>query len=391
MSKVIVKTVASKKPVEYKDYQNFLQNYKNGKKDDQISVVSSDSGVNSPSERSPVGSSISLNTDGFELDGTAKMKTEICIDITQPTQIKIQLQSNGTLQPAKVTPKPNENVIQTSNFNRRGTVRKMSKIFDQEGEKNTKINAVNSAPKPPLPSTQYHNRPSLEKSKREPDNQFPILKTNGTMSALDKLLLEDLKNSQQNIQNPENIVIPAPVLSVDSEMNKMSLQDKNDTVVMDAENIFTCIKKAELDEPDVSSPKPTPTPSAPAIEAAVIPPPPLPTNASNKPPLSPKPVINATQFPPPPPPPPMPTAVPTVKASYQGTLKPNLPKPVPLQTTDSKEIDAVLELAKRKLAYGTLRGLCDAYHDKANNYVATLPRSSVHQNKNIQNIIQSIA
>lgn len=45
----------------------------------------------------------------------------------------------------------------------------------------------------------------------------------------------------------------------------------------------------------------------------------------------------------------------------------------------------------RKLVYGTLRGMYGAYHDKANDMLATLPKNMVVRSNGVQDRIEQIA
>lgn len=139
------------------------------------------------------------------------------------------------------------------------------------------------------------------------------------------------------------------------------------------------------------------------------------TNEPLSPPMNtyddvlPAPVTNEKQFLPPPPPPPPPMILP-VKSSLPVTKPPpppalnGVPKiqatlnkgPQTVYSINNTKGDLPTEIDKndpmvRKLVYGTLRGLYGAYHNKANDIVATLPRNMVVKNNGVKNIIDKIA
>ncbi|CAH0563677.1 unnamed protein product [Brassicogethes aeneus] len=421
---------AIKKPAEYKEYVNFLQNYNkssHNKKDD----ASSDSGLNSPF----TGSSASLNSDSTEVsevDTSPKVKTEICIEIKPHNPIE---------KTVHIKKADKDCIIKTTHVQRRGSVKNMSRMFEVETRKKNTV-------KPPLPLGKTSLEKLLEKDSKKLAQD--AVKTNNNMNSikrdllgkpsLEKLLKEDEQNSQQDIlKSPEivkpisneDIVKPLTNLEelikenttikietlkkpedVQQTLEKLLFNDQNDQITLNTENIFTTIRPKEEEstfqettsiqikktlekllsneptppkEEDLPPPPPpqaekTPKPAIP--EKPVLPTSPKPTNVEFVCPPPPSFAQNA-----PPPPPPMPAVLPKFKTPVAQTVRvETLQKPPPALAKDLDE-----EKLRKKLAYGQMMNICNSYNDKANDYVATLPKAMVHQNKNIQNIIQSIA
>ncbi|KAG5886159.1 hypothetical protein JTB14_024839 [Gonioctena quinquepunctata] len=104
----------------------------------------------------------------------------------------------------------------------------------------------------------------------------------------------------------------------------------------------------------------------------------------------------------PPPPPPLPPAdftpqkAKTQNAKVQSNVYNTLPRTHSTRPLDSTDGEAVPALDKndprvKKMVYGALRGMYGAYHDKANDYLATLPKNRVRKNNGLDSIINSIA
>ncbi|KAF7265695.1 hypothetical protein GWI33_020778 [Rhynchophorus ferrugineus] len=359
----------SQKP-QYKDYVTFLESYRNGKKDDQNSVVSTDSGLNSSLSHSSSNSSISdcVQRNGFKEPAKPTVKTEMYIEIKSPaaspkyTKVfevqNVNCPSEASVSvsnTAKIFENNGDSLKAKHSFSKKTTIGEISKKFEDNGssginvaklppKRSTSIGGqkprnFNAVPKPFKSSTLPRN------SSINPNHHFPAI-------------------SRPSLPSPKPQVISTPYFSSSS-----------------------------------SSPEP-PRCSSESTDSALSS-----LSISPSPPQSISPPPTATMLPPPPPPLPPPNFAPKSVSnchakpmSVQKVLDTRLPtqkKPVQSNgpdglVTPNGTLDRNDPRVK-KAVYGALRNMYGAFHDQANDYLATLPKNRVRKNNGLDSIINSIA
>nr|CAI5849237.1 unnamed protein product [Callosobruchus analis] len=429
---------------QYKDYNTFLERYKNGKgKEDQCS----DSGVSFSLTNSSNNSSSSINSDLTE--GSRKgfrdylenynnkryspvqpafvkgktVKTEVYIEINneatnnvnQITKVfQVQPQSNNAVsKTAKIFEKdaPSKTAGKANLFNGSGEQRKISEMSKQFEEKQTVV-------KLPL-----KKKPSIS----EMTKVFEEVKDDDVRKRGFTEVAQVFKQKEEGIQRKSaGVTSPKPQF-LNSKPIFTQTAPKNNAVISPKPVIMTHTSNSVVTSPkplNVTTPKPKVvntnckpkitinklTPEEEERRTNLPPPPPPPLPTSSPPPLSP-PVISVTPpstcsspaplEPPncPPPPPPMPvnfTSRPSLPSEPKVTVQPQankfntLPKIQNGDSVDGRKLDKNDPRVK-KMVYGALREMYGAYHDKANDYLATLPKNRVRRNNGLDSIINSIA
>ncbi|RZC39780.1 hypothetical protein BDFB_001110 [Asbolus verrucosus] len=196
-----------------------------------------------------------------------------------------------------------------------------------------------------------------------------------------------------------------------SEVSKMFENKEGKLPPMNAKisskvNIFE--KQISTENKPKIAPKPSSPPPKIEIEVKIAPPvshppaPPMMNGVLTPPP--PPPMMNVapmTEVVSAPPPPPLPTASPKkVTSAPPPTMmktQATLVNGPPVRHTVNNPNGVIPTTIDRndpmvkKLVYGTLRGLYGAYHDKANDMMATLPKDRVKKSHGVQGIIEQIA
>uniref|UniRef100_V5GS67 Uncharacterized protein n=1 Tax=Anoplophora glabripennis TaxID=217634 RepID=V5GS67_ANOGL len=474
----VADTKTGKKP-HYKDYVSFLENYRNGKKEDQNSVITSDSGV-----------SFSLN------NSSNNSSSSVYSDLTDPpkTSFKEYLQSYNNKKyspvqpPVKVKKQPEQQeaetktvktevfieingppctltkVVDVSNVQNVSNVSKVSKIFEKNVDQHEnvvtkaippsgKVNTFNFGQKDTDIKQEQrkisigeiskkfegnHHKVTLKKSHSiseksrvfEDSNNLPnnhsepkensSSKTNGCVSPkppinnakpalAPKLTPEDSSPNTNGSVSPKLSVNIKPVVVPKAITEALLFQQKEDTSTAKTNsappacNIKPVMAPKPATEPvhiekSLNTPPPPPFPQPIFQEQSVTcappacppPPPPVPPTLQNGP----------SAVPPPPPPPP---ANFSVKKVQNSSPKPAVPiqkvaiNGVAIAPKKNDVVDGAPPVIDKndprvkRLVYGALREMYGAYHDKANDYIATLPRNRVKKNNGLDSIINSIA
>lgn len=472
----VTENKTGKKP-HYKDYVSFLENYRNGKKEDQNSVLTNDSGVSFSLNNSSNNSSSSVYSDltdaprssfkeylenynskkyspvlppvpvkkqtDQQQNETKTVKTEVFIEISSP--------------PSTVT-----KVVDVGNAQNASNVSKVSKIFEKNVGQNENVLTKTAPPSGKVNTFNFeheqkrtslgeiskkghHQKVSLKKShsiseksrvfedsngisktkiySRESSANEIKVKTNGCTSPkppinhvkpllTPKVATEDDTPKTNDSLSPKHSVNIKPIVVPKAITEALIFQQKEDTSATKT-NSASPVKPAAAPKTTTETihlEKSFNTPNAPPP-----PPPPFPQQHPHNPPQDkqppsvpppPPPVPQAPQngpshVPPPPPPPP---ANFSIKKNQDSPPK----APVPVQKTATSNVtiapkknDVVDGAAHpvidkndprvKRLVYGALREMYGAYHDKANDYIATLPRNRVKKNNGLDSIINSIA
>ncbi|KAH0815872.1 hypothetical protein GEV33_006919 [Tenebrio molitor] len=396
-------TRTNSRATNYKDYVNFLGGYKNGKKDEQgenpeknFTLSNSSSTSSSASFNSDVpdfSKNVCTSYNDFLTSSKNKKFNSVKPSLDEkPTKSVSTLYNDFENSKNKInevdekTTKKSEIYIEVQPAK---SVSEVSKMFENKKEKspprsnsiNSKINIfekqISTENKPRIAE-----KPLLKKSSSIKLDQFPrpaSFETNGVAQPVKVATLE------------ANLVTPPPKLAT-----------------LEANLVTQPARVATLEANLVTQPPPEPVKS-PNAETLVSPPPPppLPVMSQVSKPNGPEmsstqmslPVMSQVPKPPemsrgngmaPPPPPPMwnttsPKLQATLTKGPQTSYSVNNPTgALPV------EIDRNNPLV-RKLVYGTLRGMYGAYHDKANDMLATLPKNMVVRSNGVQDRIEQIA
>lgn len=362
---------------QYKDYVTFLESYKNGKRDDQNSVMSSDSGINLPLSHSSSNSSIL--SDSVQKPAPTKpkqtVKTEMFIEIKSPPVI-----ANST------------KVFEVSNINNPSeatiSVSSTAKMFEN--------NSSSLKPK-----NSFSKKTKIEKITQKFENNSQ----SGQVTA--KLPPKRAHSIGQVSKMFEN----ESVVAANKPRNFNTVPKPFQNTTLPKNNLEHKEKPALSPRPLITSPKPTfvpqfpiPSPEPPkcysdSTDSALSS-----LSISPSPPQSISPPPIAPSIPPPPPPP-----LPPVNFSSKPISATTVSKPVPIQTNHFTETalpsqenghnglvtpNGTLDRNDprvKKAVYGALRTMYGAYHDQANDYLATLPKNRVKRNNGLDSIINSIA
>lgn len=463
---------AGKKP-HYKDYVSFLENYRNGKKEDQNSVITNDSGVSFSLNNSSNNSSSSVHSDltdppksSFkeylesynnkkyspvqppiqakkhpeqQQTETKTVKTEVFLEITSP--------------PSTVT-----KVVDITNAQNVSNVSKVTKIFEKNGAPNEnitktvppsgKVNTFNFGQKDAEVKREQRKISMGEISRKfEGNNHKVTLKKSHSISEKSRVF-EDSNNTTNQSEPKENLTsktngsispkppindikpVLAPKVATEDDSPKIngSISPKLSTnikpiiipkaitatlVLQQKEEINSAPQTCNIKP--VMAPKPFTETAHPEKPLNTPPPPPFPqpnfqiplqeqliicAPPSCPPPPPPVPQNGPSSVPPPPPPPPANFSVKIIQNSLPKPAAPvqkvatngfaTLPKKNDVVDGTQPVIDKNDPRVKR-LVYGALREMYGAYHDKANDYIATLPRNRVKKNNGLDSIISSIA
>ncbi|VEN51119.1 unnamed protein product [Callosobruchus maculatus] len=446
---------------QYKDYNTFLERYKNGKREDQCS----DSGVSFSLTNSSNNSSSSINSDlaegpkkGFReylenynnkryspvqpafVKGKT-VKTEVYIEINndatnnvnQITKVfQVQPQSNNAVsKTAKIFEKdaPSKTAGKANLFNGSGEQRKISAISKQFEEKQTvvkqplkkkpsisEMTKVFEEPKEDDQTAEVRKKVFTEVAQVFKQKEESIQQKNAGVTSPKPQFLNSKPIFTQTAPKNSAVISPKPVIMTDKSNGVVTspkpviMTDKSNGVVISPKPLMV----NGSSKPKITIIKPAPEGQEQSMILTNLPPPPpppLPTSSPpSNPPLSP-PVISVTPpstcsspaplEPPncPPPPPPMPVnfaSRPSLPSEPKVTVQPQankfntLPKIQNGDTIDGRKLDKNDPRVK-KMVYGALREMYGAYHDKANDYLATLPKNRVRRNNGLDSIINSIA
>lgn len=421
-----------KKPI-YKDYTSFLDSYKNGKKEDSChsltnSSNNSSTSINSDQSNEQTGKGFKEYVDKFDNkkfrsvqpnflrrsseESKKTVKTEIFININNDnskyvnnitkvfentknennavglTANKFEKNSNSqtiTANPvstkvSRFNSQPNETDYDSSE--QKISVEDISKKFQVTGDKGKHTTLLKKQNSIKEKSKIFENNGgSIEKNKKHFINGYSVSKNNG----------EGVFNKPKGALPPK-----PPVMRTESvENTKIESKRTNpDTVVLSPPPISP-----------LNIPPPPPLLFSTEIKEkqpilSQSPPPPPPPNFQN----------SVSDIPLPPPPPPMNFTVkitpasPTFKSPINGTNEnksvnngfSTLPRMNKTKHVDGTDGIPVPTLDKndpkvKRLVYGALRDMYGAYHDQANDYLATLPKNRVRKNNGLDNIIHSIA
>nr|CAH7744362.1 unnamed protein product [Callosobruchus chinensis] len=446
---------------QYKDYNTFLERYKNGKgKEEQCS----DSGVSFSLTNSSNNSSSSINSDlaegpkkGFRdylenynnkryspvqpafVKGKT-VKTEVYIEINndatnnvnQITKVfQVQPQCNNAVsKTAKIFEKdaPSKTSSKANLFNGSAEQRKISAISKQFEEKQTvvkqplkkkpsisEMTKVFEEPKEDDHAVEARKKVFTEVVQVFKQKEESIQQKNAGVTSPKPQFLNSKPTFTQTAPKSSAVISPKPVIMTDKS-NGVIIAPKPLNGAMTSPKPITMTDKSNS-KPKITINRPTPDGQEQRTNGIILvnlpppPPPPLPSSSPpSSPPLSP-PVISVTPpstcsspaplEPPncPPPPPPMPvnfTSRPSLPSEPKVTVQPQankfntLPKIQNGDTIDGRKLDKNDPRVK-KMVYGALREMYGAYHDKANDYLATLPKNRVRRNNGLDSIINSIA
>lgn len=443
----VAETKTGKRP-QYKDYVSFLENYRNGKKEDQSSVVTSDSGVGFSLNNSSNNSSSSVYSD---ITDPPKNSFKEYLDsynnkryssVQPPVQMKKQTERQNETRTVKtevfieINSAPNtvSKVVDISGAQNKSTVSKVSKIFEKNcaneqavaktvppsGKVNTFNFEQKDADKPEQKNIPFRettkkfvgseNRVTLKKSNsisekskvfEESSSRQEIKKT--TVNGLPKVNRKDdttttKTNGCISPNPPVNNTKPVFVSKIttvphdDAPKTNGTVSPKVNgikPIIVPKAVAEALVFQQKEDQPSMKPPVAISKPPTP--ENLPIPPPPP---FQNHPPVPSQNVPSGPcNVPPPPPPPPANFSVKKVINSPPKTT-------VTVQTNGvgpkKDVVDGAPVIDKndprvKRLVYGALREMYGAYHDKANDYIATLPRNRVKKNNGLDSIISSIA
>lgn len=480
----------ARKPV-YKDYVNFLDTYRNGKKDDSSGHSLTNSSNNS---------STSINSDHLPETTTKGFKEYLeHYDNKKFNSVKPQfLNNNDTLKKKTVKTEifinikndplsannvykvEKSNGINGHNINVNNTTKRFEKNSNSETITKTvssKVSKFDSQQSESEADGLEQKKISVEeiskKFQANGENQNGTLERRRTTLKKQDSIKEKTKlfenNSteivkQTNFKKPSNIskqhgdtkvksALPPkpPVMKIDNSVHKITQIGSEPS-----NNVSSSLEPKRVSSPEVitiSISPPNRMSSAVCVSSPLSfsqsnnvpppPPPPIPTNFQNTsntfPPPPPLPSIGSQQddlsssistnsskspsptqlkpalpnsrsnIPIPPPPPPSNFSVKVSSASslkqpdisnsinksqvngYSTLPRMNNSKPkdgvdgIPVPTLDKNDPRV------KKLVYGALRGMYDAHHGHANDYIATLPKNRVRRNNGLDSIINSIA
>lgn len=379
----------SKKP-QYKDYVSFLGSYRNEKKDDSNGIVPSDSGVNFSLNSSANNSSNSVFSD------VSDHSSKIGVGSTKPKQVVksemfIQIKSPAMEQTYPTQVFKVEVVDKAQQPEQKISVGQTAKIF----EKNDQVDSVGdkvaaNGLKVKQSSFRQNSIGQLSKKFENSDGQNqPVgkryVKRATSIGEVSKIFENGISCDERNrtLHRPKNFnAVPKPF------------------------QIDAAPSKAKISIKPAISPKPVLAP--PAFPKFVPEPPRSYTDsvdsALSSLSISPSPSQCASPPPgglllPPPPPPPLPPSSFSFKpVSAQKVVSNNsttLIKPVTVPHTNGHaNTNGTLDKNDprvKKAVYGALRNMYGAYHDQANDYLATLPKNRVRKNNGLDSIIASIA
>ncbi|KAJ8964405.1 hypothetical protein NQ314_004942 [Rhamnusium bicolor] len=469
-----------KKP-QYKDYVTFLGTYKNGKKDDQCSVTTNDSGVIFSLNNSSNNSSSSINSDstdssknGFkdylehynhkkyspvqpsfikkqdnkQHEEGKIVKTEVYIEINSSPKALNQVSKVIALNNGQNVHNQSSNVSKVSKIFENNTgssesVVSVSKVvnstnkvnkfnFEQNGvenqstmkheQKKTSIGEISKkfeaicTKSPPVAETHkvpLKKTPSIsEKSKIFEEN---TIADNNQVEIKKQSFNEVSKVFQQNEETTTtrtngSLSPKPPINPVKPVIVPKTYTESTNTTILSVQQILP--KPLQTNSSTFSPPPPPPlqnlindTPQnivpSPARQSPTppqnnipVPPPPPPQQLSQ----------NSCYIPSPPPPPPVNFVIKKVHNSPPKLANPaqnsttNGVKGLTLQNKKQDVVDGIPvpvvdrnDPRVKRLVYGALRDMYGAYHDKANDYIATLPKNRVKKNNGLDSIINSIA
>ncbi|CAG9767439.1 unnamed protein product [Ceutorhynchus assimilis] len=341
----------SKKP-QYKDYVSFLDSYRNNnKKDDQHSVVTTDSGVSFSLNSSLNNSSSSVFSDVS--DNGMKNKLHPKPKQTVKTEMFIEIKNPQTY-PTHVFEVKQEPTMSVSSA---------AKIFENkdqvDAKRQTKKNSVGEISR-----------------KFEAPTAKPIAKRAASIGEVSKIF--ENNNRPKNFNNvpkpfqPQTTILkpaisPKPLITAPVFPRFIPDAPKSANYADSVDSALSSLSISPSPPQCVSPPPELPPPPPELPPPAVELPPPHP----ELPP--PHPGFTATLPPPPPPLPPSNFAKKVTKPqANNATLDRNDPR-------------------VKKAVYGALRNMYGAYHDQANDYLATLPKNRVKKNNGLDSIINSIA
>ena len=331
----------------YKDYVNFLASYKNGKKEDENA-----------------GNSVEVKN--FPLSNS----------------------SNNTSSSSLSSDVPDFSKNSCTPFN-----------TYLENSKSKKFSSVKPAFEEKDKSKE-EAKPQEEKKEKMKSEIFIEIQPTKSVSEVSKMFENPQERKSPPRSNKINSKISLFEKQVSVEKPKLAAKPSFSKSPPPKIDIY---KDAKVDtEKETMSPLKVDTPPPIAMsksesEKNVPPPPPMPTAAPPKPvmngsaPLMGQKSPSSPNSPPPPPPPP------PVNLSQPPKLQATLTRGPQTKYTVTNpnggvpvEIDRNNPLVK-KLVYGTLRGLYGAYHDKANDMLATLPKNMVVRSNGVQDRIEQIA
>lgn len=417
----------NKKP-KYKDYVSFLDSYRGGKKDDQSSVVTSDSGVNFSLDSSANNSSSSVFSDvsdGCEVQKKpTKVKSEVFIQISDPTKP----------QPVFPTQVFRVEMVNGKHEETKTSVGRTAMIFENDANEPAKVGL-----KPKQKSFKQNSVEEMAKkfeTHRKQTNSTPRKSVVKRSPSIGKVA-EVFENQPQQTYKPKNFnTVPKPFQPVNlppstevkSPLKPVILSPKpviptatfpkfaSETSASYADSIDSALSSLSISPspPQCPSPppmSPPPPPMPPANFSLKLPPAPQKTLTPMSPPPPPMPPANFTfkteqphlTYLPTSPPPPLPTSTLKIPLSPPPPPPPLPPQSatiqkqkivaqngVPKKTANNGTIDKNDPRVK-KAVYGALRNMYGAYHDQANDYLATLPKNRVRKNNGLDSIIDSIA
>nr|XP_023024949.1 von Willebrand factor A domain-containing protein DDB_G0292740-like [Leptinotarsa decemlineata] len=413
MMSAAVANKEDKKPI-YKDYVSFLGNYKQGKKHEK-----GEKGVlcSPPSNNS----STSINSDLNEMptksfkqylenynnkkynpiqtdfkkkpspNGEGKIvKTEVFIEINNEQNSKQQISKTVQL---------NVDGIQDRNVS-------SCKVSTEECQENIGKHILQFETGTELlqgkvrvdenPQKKMENNVSFKEIKRHPLKKTPSITEKSKLfeknSANDKTdyRIESATKATSPVKNvcpsPKPVFnkgMPAQILSNDNNIKQKPCRNDVDFAAMTSTKCEQNQFQTEISITDSGSPSSSNIISSgsppPKNVSCGIPPPPPPPPASNfssqKLKVSPKP-FSTSKAPP---------NIYSTMPKLQNTRQPDTTDGSAAPTLDKNDPRV------KKLVYGALREMYGSYHDKANDYLATLPKNRVKKNNGLDSIINSIA
>jgi hypothetical protein len=368
-------TRTNSRATNYKDYVNFLGGYKNGKKDEQGENPDKNFTLSNSSSTS---SSASFNSD------VPDFSKNVC------TSYNDFLTSSKNKKFNSVKPSLDEKPTKSVSTLYNDFENSKNKINEVD-EKTTKKSEIYIEVQPAKSVSEVSKMFENKKEKSPPRSNSINSKIN-------------IFEKQISTENKPRIA-EKPLLKKSSSIK---LDQFPRPASFETNGVAQSVKVATLEANLVTQP-PTEPVKSPNAETLVSPPPPPPLPVMSQVPKPNGPEMSNTQMslpvmsqvpkPPemsrgngmaPPPPPPMwnttsPKLQATLTKGPQTSYSVNNPTgALPV------EIDRNNPLV-RKLVYGTLRGMYGAYHDKANDMLATLPKNMVVRSNGVQDRIEQIA
>ncbi|KAL1497878.1 hypothetical protein ABEB36_008764 [Hypothenemus hampei] len=370
MSTILRSKSSTQKP-QYKDYVSFVESYRNGRKDDENSLTTSDSGVNLSLSSSVNNSSSTIFSDlsdniknHHEPKQTKPMvKSEVFIEIKSPNQYPTQEFRYELVTERQSSVGATAKIFEGNELNNTSTIQRKHSTSRQNsvGELSKKFEnsvSINNDPKKrPLKKAESIGKmtrifENTDRNNKQQNRAVPFKPKNFNASPKP---YQNNTNLEAKIVNKPEILSPKPVVSSAPSFPKFT-SERPATYADSVDSALSSLSVSPSPPRCASPPPPGCVPQTPP------PPPPLPpANFSSKP------------------------------TSIQKAN--NIPKQITVQMSNGNSNGSIDKNDPRvkKAVYGALRHMYGAYHDQANDYLATLPKNRVRKNNGLDSIIDTIA